>query len=43
VIIPPDGRRAYMTNFNAGAAGTLSIYDLSRTPRAIETIPTGGE
>jgi DNA-binding beta-propeller fold protein YncE len=43
VVISPDGRRAYMTNFNAGAAGTLSIYDLSRTPRAIGTIPTGGE
>ena len=43
VVISPDGRRAYMTNFNGGAAGTLSIYDLSRTPRAIGTIPTGGE
>ena len=38
-----DNRRAYMTNFNDGAAGTLSIYDISRTPRAIATIPTGGE
>ena len=43
VVISPDGRRAFMTNFNGGAAGTLSIYDLSRTPRAIGTIPTGGE
>jgi DNA-binding beta-propeller fold protein YncE len=43
VVVSPDGRRAYMTNFNAGAAGTLSIYDLSRTPHAIATIPTGGE
>ena len=43
VVISPDGRRAYMTNFNGGAAGTLSIYDLSRKPRAIGTIPTGGE
>ncbi len=43
VVISPDSRRAYMTNFNDGAAGTLSIYDLSRTPRAIATIPTGGE
>ena len=42
-MISPDSRRAYMTNFNDGAAGTLSIYDLSRTPRAIATIPTGGE
>jgi 6-phosphogluconolactonase (cycloisomerase 2 family) len=43
VVISLDGRRAYLTNFNAGGAGTLSIYDLSRTPRAIATIPTGGE
>ena len=43
VVISPDGRRAYLTNFNADGAGTLSIYDLSRTPRAIATIPTGGE
>ena len=43
VVISPSGRRAYMTNSNGGAAGTLSIYDLSRTPRAIATIPTGGQ
>jgi DNA-binding beta-propeller fold protein YncE len=43
VVISPDARRAYMTNFNGGLAGTLSIYDLSGTVRAIATVPTGGK
>lgn len=43
VVVSPDGLRAYMTNFNGGAGGTLSVYDLNGGPRALATIPTGGD
>jgi DNA-binding beta-propeller fold protein YncE len=43
VVLSTNGRRAYMTNFNGGLAGTLSIYALFGTPRALATVPTGGE
>jgi 6-phosphogluconolactonase (cycloisomerase 2 family) len=43
VVVSPSGRRAYMTNFNGGAAGTLSTYDANGRLRALATIPTGGE
>jgi DNA-binding beta-propeller fold protein YncE len=43
VVVSPNGRRAYMTNFNEGAAGTLSIYNVDRELQALATIPTGGD
>jgi hypothetical protein len=40
VVVSRSRRRAYMTNFNAGAAGTLSIYNVAGQLQALATIPT---
>jgi 6-phosphogluconolactonase (cycloisomerase 2 family) len=43
VVLSRSGRRAFMTNFNGGEAGTLSIYEVTGELQALATIPTRGK